>query len=411
MNKYFVCLANSYKRGGRCVAGIEIAFDANGNWTIARNNDGTPHWLRPIDTETEYGEIPNHVALNIKHFSVVRLIDVVACPEDAHVENVHFSRIEVCQNGFPSDIETLEQFIDHVHQSIFHNRGKAISAQMLTGINYSLMFIHVQNASAYIDDNREKSKNRMCFTYYGSEYDLPITDPTFLEELKKAPKRFATIPTVYLTLSLGLEFEGWHHKLVAGVTIPSVPLQTNNIEGISYMEQQKQVYANAYAKWTPEDDERLRKLYTEEGITIEELTRILGRNEGAIRSRIKKLGLDEIIPSPPTFHEGINGLGGSQQEPSNWFDEYENVLAQLLDQKEKIEEQINDLRQKILKQMENHGVDKVHSHQFSVSYTPSKTIMQFDSRAFREAHEELYSSFCMPKQREACIVVKRNKED
>ena len=58
--------------------------------------------------------------------------------------------------------------------------------------------------------------------------------------------------------------------------------------------------------------------------------------------------------------------------------------------------------------MESHGLEKLHSDQFSVSYTPAKTVMQFDSRTFRIENEELYSSYCKPKQREASIVVKRN---
>ena len=330
MDKYFVCLANSYKRGGRCVAGIEIAFDSNWNWTIVRNNDKTPHWIRPIDKNTVYGEIPNLIAFDIKHFSIVKLVDVAACPQDAHVENVYYSRIEACQYTLPSDHETLRWFVDPIHQSIFHNRGKAISTQMLVGLNYSLMLIHVENARAYIDEEREKSKSRMHFTYYSTEYDFPITDPVFLDELKKSPERFTIIPNVYLSLSLGLEFEGWHHKLVASVIIPKDSIQTNNTSN--------------------------------------------------------------------TLHE-----------QTNWFNEYERELAQLLDQKEDIEKQINELRQKLLKQMESYGIDKVNSSLFSVNYTPAKTILQFDSRAFRKEYEELYSSFCKPKQREASIIVKRHK--
>ena len=61
--------------------------------------------------------------------------------------------------------------------------------------------------------------------------------------------------------------------------------------------------------------------------------------------------------------------------------------------------------------MESHGLDKIHSEQFSVSYTPAKTIMQFDSRAFRSENEELYTNYCKPKQREASIVVKRKTKD
>ena len=58
--------------------------------------------------------------------------------------------------------------------------------------------------------------------------------------------------------------------------------------------------------------------------------------------------------------------------------------------------------------MEAYGIDKVNSSQITVTYTPGKTVMQFDSRSFREENEELYSSYCRPKQREASIIVKRN---
>ena len=59
-------------------------------------------------------------------------------------------------------------------------------------------------------------------------------------------------------------------------------------ETLSYMDKQKQLYANAYAPWTEEDDKRLKQLYAE-GKSIEELMEIFRRNSGAIRSRLKKL--------------------------------------------------------------------------------------------------------------------------
>ena len=92
----------------------------------------------------------------------------------------------------------------------------------------------------------------------------------------------------------------------------------------------------------------------------------------------------------------------------NWFDKYDQELARLLDKRNEIDEQINEVRAKILKQMESQGLDKINSEQFSVSYTPAKTVMQFDTRAFREENESLYLNYCKSKQREASIVVKRN---
>lgn len=102
-----------------------------------------------------------------------------------------------------------------------------------------------------------------------------------------------------------------------------------------------------------------------------------------------------------------NERGISPQIDNNWFIKYDQELARLLDKRNEIDEQINEVRAKILEQMEAHGLDKINSVQFSVSYTPAKTVMQFDSRAFRAENEFLYINYCKPKQREASIVIKR----
>ena len=400
-------MANSYKRGGRCVAGLEIAIDGSGGWKLVCNDDGCPRWIRPI-AKTTYGEIPNHVAESINIFTVVKLYDIVPCPENAHTENVYYSHLELCNLNVSVDSNIINKFIDTKHHSIFYNKGRAVSAEKFVGISYSLMFIHPDKAGAYIDENREKSKNRMKFTYYGVDYDFPITDPKFLEEFKKTPNSFSTISSIYLTLSLGLEFDGWHHKLVAGVIIPKDTLQTKDADGMSYMEQQKRIYANAYAKWTQEDDERLR-IQFENGKSISELTRMFGRNEGAIRSRINKLELEK---SNPYILEGkAKGSSLSHYEQSNWFDEYDRELTKLLDKKNEIDKQINEVRTRIMHSMEFHGLEEIHTRHFSVSYTPARTVFLFDSRVFRTENEELYSNYCKPRQREASIIVKRNLKD
>ena len=42
MDVYFICLANSLKRGGRCIAGVEITLDDKQHWTVVRKSDGAP---------------------------------------------------------------------------------------------------------------------------------------------------------------------------------------------------------------------------------------------------------------------------------------------------------------------------------------------------------------------------------
>lgn len=58
--------------------------------------------------------------------------------------------------------------------------------------------------------------------------------------------------------------------------------------GESYMARQKRLHKNAYAKWSREDDRTLLAMY-EAGGTVKAIASFFGRNEGAIRSRMKKL--------------------------------------------------------------------------------------------------------------------------
>lgn len=277
---------------------------------------------------TANGEIPNHLAESFKIFSLVKLTEVEPCPDKAHTEDVHCSRMEICPFELSPSKEFLNQLLDTQHQAVFYYRGKAIPATIIDRLDYSLMLIQPDNVSAYCDEERENSKYRMKFTYSGSNYDFPITDPVFLEQFKKNPEKFAILEGVYLVLSLGMEFEGFHFKLVATVVFPK------DLD------------------------------VTEEQVIIEE---------------------------------------------SHWFQEIEQELIRLIETKNEIEERMNVLRIKIKDQMESHDEEQVKTQYFTINYTPPKTVMQFDSKAFRLENAELYSQYCLPRQKEAFIVVRKNK--
>ena len=59
-------------------------------------------------------------------------------------------------------------------------------------------------------------------------------------------------------------------------------------ENMSYIEQQRLKHSKAYVQWTEDEDKKLIELHAI-GKTIEDLCKIFERNEGAIKSRIKKL--------------------------------------------------------------------------------------------------------------------------
>ncbi len=71
-------------------------------------------------------------------------------------------------------------------------------------------------------------------------------------------------------------------------------IRQKDVEGKAYtIDEKRRQYPNAYKPWIPADDEQLIALHND-GKSTKELASIFGRNEGAIRSRIKKL-LEENV--------------------------------------------------------------------------------------------------------------------
>ena len=72
--------------------------------------------------------------------------------------------------------------------------------------------------------------------------------------------------------------------------VPVAPAPIKAKQATSYMAQQKAQYQLAYAKWSPDEEARLQDEFAN-GMTIPEMAALHGRGEGAIKSRLVKLGL------------------------------------------------------------------------------------------------------------------------
>jgi hypothetical protein len=163
----FVCLANSFKEGGRCLAGVILD---NNNSPIRQNN--CIQWIRPICTTT-HGEIPNHLALNINTLDILE-IEVVNFPDlnSYQSENALFVENSIQKIGI-FDRDNLNTLRDTSHL-IFGNKGKAISEEDITSQNRSLMFITPSDFEIFqrnYDDN-PNSQTRIKFTYSENQYDF-----------------------------------------------------------------------------------------------------------------------------------------------------------------------------------------------------------------------------------------------
>lgn len=214
MDKYILCLANSYKHGGRCIAGIEVTI-TNNEISIVRDTNGTPKWLRPV-SHSIAGEVPISHVFNITILSIVKITDIKYAGMYSHSEDVYYNSLSVVGKIKPTH-KILNNCLDNYHLTIFGNRGKALTPECFQNGTYSVMLVFAKNPKMYIDTRFENPKVRMKFVHNGNNYDFPITDPIFLNRIKSDNHCGGEISDAFLVLSLGVEHKGWHSKLIAAV--------------------------------------------------------------------------------------------------------------------------------------------------------------------------------------------------
>ena len=218
MDKYFICMAVSYKYGGKCVGGVEVIKNGStGNYAIVSTN-GRPNWIRPITRGTMHGEIPNSISDKLQVMDILKIEGIQSCPDNAQSENYYFKTItkvgHVRQNS-----SNLDMLCDTYHNLIFGNRGRAVTPESYATLGYSLMLVKPDNTRFFMENrfNSDYQRLRVCFTYNGNEYNLPVTDPVLCQAATYGVEQLNDKRTYYLTLSLGVLHEGWHSKLVANV--------------------------------------------------------------------------------------------------------------------------------------------------------------------------------------------------
>jgi hypothetical protein len=211
-------MAVSYKYGGRCIGGVELTKNQNDNsYSIVKEN-GAPKWVRPVTRNTEHGEIPMYLSSTCKVMDIVKLTDVEACPDCAQSENYYFRGIKKVGH-LATNSETLNMLCDNMHNLLFGNRGKAVHPDSYETMDYSLMLIKAQDVNFFMETRygTDRMRLRVNFSYNGITYDLPVTDPDLCEQADYGVEALNGRDAYYMTISLGVEYEGWHSKLVANV--------------------------------------------------------------------------------------------------------------------------------------------------------------------------------------------------
>ncbi|MFF5720158.1 hypothetical protein [Streptomyces buecherae] len=212
--KRLVCLANSRKPGGRCVAGIDMHASS---------------WIRPVSsrpdravsaTERRYASGAEPRPLDIVS---LRLIE--PRPISFHQENwLVDSSIRWQQTGRIGwdELRLLEQPSARLWRDGFHTKAgnnDRVPTDQEGTVADSLKLIRVNHATikVYRPWGQDDPAVRAQFRHVGSEYSLKVTDPACEEKYRRRGAGCYSLGDTFLTISLSEEFNGFLYKLVAAV--------------------------------------------------------------------------------------------------------------------------------------------------------------------------------------------------
>ncbi|MBE9221771.1 hypothetical protein IQ215_03595 [Cyanobacterium stanieri LEGE 03274] len=219
-----ICLANSKKLGGRCIAGIRT--DGKG-WIRpvgSNNNDGT---LFANDYTLSNGSEPQ--ILSVIQIAISTPKPQLYQPENWLTERIPWQLVGKTLNK--SHLQLIENAFFQ-GDSIFGTRGDRISYHQLqqNPAKSSLEIIQPLNITWCINNNYSGNRQiRAIFSLHNVQYNLVVTDPNWLEHLTKfelgcySSKDIGLSQEVQFlfTISLGVPYKGHCYKLIAAV-IPYV---------------------------------------------------------------------------------------------------------------------------------------------------------------------------------------------
>ena len=221
--KRIVCLANSRKLNGRCIAGIELAERGRGLW------------IRPVSGR-EHEEVSEYER-QYQDGSDPRVLDIIDVPlleprpHPHQPENwlldpeMYWARID----RLPvADLERLVDtegtlWLNGVHTKTGQNDHLPI--ERASNANNSLKLVHVDEVLLKVFAPGEafgntKRRVQARFKWGSSPYWLWVTDPVVERAYLARPNGEYEIGPQFLTISLGEPFNGFCYKLVASVIGP-----------------------------------------------------------------------------------------------------------------------------------------------------------------------------------------------
>ncbi len=215
-----VCLANSRKISGRCIAGKIIAANK---------------WIRPVSNR-ESEEISEEEQ-RYKNGEMPKLLDIISIP----VKNLKPTRHQK-ENYLIDDryywektgqyAERLESLLDSPEDlwgtgcSSYQGINDRMSEEICAEYSESLYLVKPQSLSIIVHVEGEefdnaKRKVRAQFKYNDTIYIFPVTDPVVESKYLSGNNGSFTLPieNTYLCVSVGLPYNEYCYKFLASLII------------------------------------------------------------------------------------------------------------------------------------------------------------------------------------------------
>lgn len=223
VTKRIVCLANSRKLNGRCIAGVELIAG------------GPADWIRPVSNR-EHQEVSEYER-QYNDGSDPRVLDVIDVPlleprpgtyqQENWLLDPNFYWTRVGTVGW----DGLGAFA-HSHgplwivgRSTYHGLNDEIGETQADILTSSLALVHVGElrlrtlAPGTVFGN-SKRRLQAEFRHVGVSYRLWVTDPLYERRYLAHADGVHELGECYLTVSLGEPFNHACHKLVAAIIEP-----------------------------------------------------------------------------------------------------------------------------------------------------------------------------------------------
>ena len=216
-----VCLANSRKNSGRCIAGKEVLLHGYGSW------------IRPVSARPS-GEVSEEER-RFENGEDPRVLDIIDVPLIVAVPMLHQTENHIIASDcywtkkgrLPWD--EVKHLIDTPASlwsngdSTYYGVNDRVTVEQAATMTYSLLLIEPENPNISVQTEGAEFGNprrrvRANFTYQGVQYRLIVTDPVAERAFLAKPDGRYPLITTYLCVSLGeAHTDGYCYKLVAAV--------------------------------------------------------------------------------------------------------------------------------------------------------------------------------------------------